>query len=114
MSDFLKPTSEKIVISIILTLITLFIINFFPTEIRCGTFGEPKYISSISEIPPNVECNYKYGFPFTSSYKNQIGKTTSGGIIGGFLLNIVIWFIVAYIVSIPISSLFNKFKKSKK
>ncbi len=94
MGDFLKPDSEKISISIALALIIVFILNSLPAEVHC-------------ESQTN-ECNYKYGFPFASSYSNQIGKSSSGMLIGGLLLNFAAWLVAAYFASFPVSSLLKK------
>ena len=96
MNNVLTPTSPKIVISAILAFIVVIVVNSLPTEVVCQ--------------PANNECNYKYGFPFTSSYNNYIGKNSESMLMEGFLLNIVVWFVVVYLISVPLMVLFNKFK----
>ena len=96
--EFLKPTNVKIILTAVLIIILMYLSNSYPIDIACSE---------------NTECNYKYGFPFISSYNNHIGKDSSGMYAEGLLLNFIIWLAITYLLSSAIIWVLNKKKKSR-
>ena len=109
--EFLKLSPEKFALTIFLMIIIVHFAFSIPrAPIICGTLSEQKYYSSPSEIPRGTECNYEYGFPFASSYEHQIGKNSASMYEGGFVLNLLVWFVVAHIFTSTIW-IFRKVKR---
>jgi len=98
--EFLKPTIAKIVFSLVITIIWIFIarssVTYFcsvSSSVNAGCFPHPTYLDYINLVPNPCNCN-----------------VTSSDAINSFFINGFIPFILLYLLYSILSSFIHKKK----